>query len=58
MKLFLEEIQQIFDLDSLIHMKEQLKDQIVDPSLSWQSRMDLYEKIKWINLRLEHLKEK
>ncbi|WP_167577771.1 hypothetical protein [Ammoniphilus sp. YIM 78166] len=58
MKLFVEEIQRIYDRDSLTDLKEQLKDQVVDPSLSWQSRMDLYEKIKWINLRLEHLKKK
>jgi len=48
------ELNQISDLQTLISIKEQIKDQIIQ-KLTWQERINLYRKIKSINERIEEL---
>ncbi|WP_134703156.1 hypothetical protein [Ammoniphilus sp. YIM 78166] len=40
------------DVQDLEDMKEQIKNQIIDPSMDWKTRMDLYSQIRLIN---EHI---
>lgn len=43
------------DVYSLVEVKERLKDSILDPTLNWQERMSLYQKIHEINDRIHQL---
>lgn len=49
------DIQQMNDLTALALLKEKLKDQVVDRTISWQRRMFLYSQITKINKRIFHL---
>lgn len=52
----LNDIQQMDDLNGLEVLKQKLKDQVVDGTLSWQQRIFLYTQIKIINERILQLK--
>ncbi|MBP1932399.1 hypothetical protein [Ammoniphilus resinae] len=46
---FTEKIKTIQDMNTLLALKEQIKDEIVDKNTSWQTRLILYKKVKLIN---------
>ncbi|WP_167577841.1 hypothetical protein [Ammoniphilus sp. YIM 78166] len=43
------------DIEILIETKEKLKDNIMDSSLNWRERMDLYQSIQGINAQIQKL---
>jgi hypothetical protein len=45
------------DMEELHRMKEELKDQVVDPSLNWKGRMEIYRKVQLIMERIQCLQE-
>jgi len=49
------ELNQINDLQTLVFIKEQTKDQVIQ-QITWQERVSLYKKIQLINKRIEELK--
>ena len=49
MEQFLNEIYTIHNINTLQNLKQELKDQVTSPLLSWQDRMVLYRKIQIIN---------
>lgn len=52
------DIYYIKNIDLLVRIKEELKNDIKDPTLKWEKRMELYEVIKKINLWIEELKNR
>jgi hypothetical protein len=50
-------IELITDIDILTDIKENLKQDVLDPNLKWSERMDLYQAIHNINKRIEFLKK-
>lgn len=44
--------------ESLISMKENLKDRVTDPQLNWKERMKLYRQIQIINEQIDQLFDK
>ncbi len=55
MNSFKNEIETLSDIESLLRKKNKIKDSVVSPHLKWQSRMQLYEQVQMINLRIAHL---
>lgn len=45
------------DVKELEKMKEDLKEQVIDPSLNWKSRMDIYSKVQLVMQRIQFLEE-
>lgn|GEM_PF-1426213 len=45
------------DVKELEKMKEDLKEQVIDPSLNWKSRMDIYSKVQLVMQRIQLLQE-
>lgn len=45
------------DVKELEKMKEDLKEQVIDPSLNWKSRMDIYSKVQLVMQRIQFLQE-
>jgi hypothetical protein len=54
----MEDLKRINDTEILIVLKENFKDQVLDPDITWQDRMELYKQIQLINERIEELKQK
>jgi hypothetical protein len=52
---FILEIQRVKDIQQLIELKEQIKEQVMDKHLDCQHRMMLYGKVQQINLRIQQL---
>ncbi|MEW9668647.1 hypothetical protein, partial [Ammoniphilus sp. 3BR4] len=44
--------------EELLRLKEEIKNLIVDTSVSWQQRIELYSKVRQINERLDFLTTK
>lgn len=57
MNSFKNEIETLSDIESLLRKKNKIKDSVVSPHLKWESRMQLYEQVKMINLRIAHLQK-
>lgn len=43
------------DIQILIETKEKLKDNIMDSSLNWRERMDLYQSIQGLNAQIQEM---
>jgi|GEM_PF-2779246 len=54
---FTEKIKTIQDMKTLLALKEQIKDEIVDKNTNWQTRLTLYKKVKLINEFINDLKK-
>jgi hypothetical protein len=54
--IFRDQIKTIFDINRLQTMKEELQDQVPEPSHDWQARMVIYKKVQLIIERIEELK--
>lgn len=48
-------LNQMNDISQLVLEKEKIKEQIMQPDIHWQSRMELYAKIRNINERIHQL---
>jgi hypothetical protein len=48
-------LKQLDQIDALIELKEQIKNQVVSLDLTWQSRMDLYKRVQLINQRIAEI---
>ena len=46
------------DIPSLITLKNQIKDSVIDPSLRWDERMILYRQVQFINQRIKEIESK
>lgn len=46
------------DIPSLITLKNQIKDSVIDPSLRWDERMVLYRQVQFINQRIKEIESK
>jgi hypothetical protein len=53
----ISDLNQLDKIDSLIALKEQIKNQVVSFDLTWQSRMDLYKRIQLINQRIAEIQK-
>lgn len=54
---FQNQIYTISSITALEEIKKGIKDQVVDPTLCWQDRMNLYHKVRVINERITFLKQ-
>ncbi|MEW9672021.1 hypothetical protein [Ammoniphilus sp. 3BR4] len=54
---FQDQIYTISSITALEEIKKGIKDQVVDPALSWQERMTLYYKVRVINERITFLQQ-
>lgn len=54
---FQDQIYTISSITALEEIKKGIKDQVVDPALSWQERMTLYFKVRVINERITFLQQ-
>lgn len=52
---FSMEIESLQDVEILMEKKNRIKDSVVDPELNWLSRMELYEQVQLINVRIQKL---
>lgn len=52
-----EQIASMTDSEELIALKEQIKNEAME-KIPWQKRMDLYERVRLINERIEELRLK
>lgn len=52
---FIEKLLKINQIHTLKSMKEQIKNEIVDPNIHWQCRIKLYKKIALINERINKI---
>jgi transcriptional regulator CtsR len=55
MQRFQDEIESLYDIGTLTEKKNKIKDSVVNPELSWNTRMMLYQQIQLINVRIEKL---
>jgi hypothetical protein len=55
MDTFLFDLGIMFNVEELFAFKEQLKNEIVNPTINWQTRMNLYKKVQMINERIQYL---
>jgi hypothetical protein len=53
-----KKITDITDINDLVTLKEECKSQIVNPSVHWEVRMSLYEKVQFINKQIQRLQDK
>lgn len=53
---FLEKVENLTDIADLISLKEQLKDEIMAPTLSWEERIVLYRQVRIINEKIASLR--
>ncbi|WP_289140254.1 hypothetical protein [uncultured Brevibacillus sp.] len=53
---FYKYIDSVRDVNELERLREQIKDQVIDPALNWESRMPIYRKVQVVTERIEHLK--
>ncbi|BAU27087.1 hypothetical protein DFP93_104175 [Aneurinibacillus soli] len=44
-------------VEALIHTKEEIKNKIMDPSITWEERLLLYEAIQRINKYIKEIRE-
>jgi len=54
LELWLEVIASITDNEQLVHMKEQLKNEVLE-NITWEKRMELYKKVQHINQRIQEI---
>lgn len=54
---FILELQLMTDIQMLIELKEQLKEQVMDKSIGWQQRILLYQKVQHINERIQQIRK-
>jgi hypothetical protein len=52
---FKDEIESLQDVGILLEKKRRIKDSVVNPDLNWNTRMVLYQKVQFINTRIEQL---
>jgi hypothetical protein len=43
------------DVRGLIVLKEEIKNRVMDPELSWEERMELYKKVQQLNEKITKL---
>jgi hypothetical protein len=55
---FIENLHEISELHQLNEMKEQIKNQVMDPTLRWDQRMVLYKQVQLINDWVTYLQTK
>lgn len=54
---FNDDYEKIGDVDTLVLLKEHIKNQVVDSNITWHERIELYRKIQSINERIGQLEE-
>lgn len=55
MSRFKDEIEALNNIETLQQKKDKIKDSVVSPHLRWDSRMELYEQVQQINLRIAQI---
>jgi len=58
MELDLNRLELIVNLNLLTEVKEKLKIDLMNPLLKWSEKMELYESLRWINNRIDLLKQR
>ena len=53
---FYKYIDSVRDVNELERLREEIKDQVIDPALNWESRMPIYRKVLVVTERINHLK--
>jgi len=53
---FYKYIYSVRDVNELERLREEIKDQVIDPALNWESRMPIYRKVQVVTGRIDHLK--
>ncbi|MFE1627009.1 hypothetical protein ACFLFF_09720 [Brevibacillus reuszeri] len=53
---FYKYIDSVRDVNELERLREEIKDQVIDPALNWESRMLIYRKVQVVTERIDHLK--
>lgn len=54
---FYKYIYSVRDVNELERLREEIKDQVIDPALNWESRMPIYRKVQEVTERINHLKK-
>jgi hypothetical protein len=44
--------------ENLLLLKEEIKNEVINPHIYWEKRIDLYEQVRLINERIENLEQK
>lgn len=58
MKVELKRLEIILNLNLLANVKENLKDDLMNPFLKWSEKLDLYESLQCINNRMDLLNQR
>lgn len=53
---FYKYIYSVSDVNELERLREQIKEEVIDPTLNWESRMPIYRKVQVVTERINHLK--
>ncbi|MEW9669153.1 hypothetical protein ABLT31_09920 [Ammoniphilus sp. 3BR4] len=47
----------INDIEELNDIKEEIKNQVINSEITWQERIELYRRVRSINLRIKQLED-
>lgn len=48
-------INSVSDVSELERIREEIKEQVLDPKLNWQSRMHIYSQVQFVTERIKSL---